>query len=177
MSQNSIKERLTIKRCILSPFEELYNENYEAMFRAANKMVGDSDEASDIVQEVFINLFDQLKNGNIIHHPKSLLYRITFNKCVNYLRRQKRYQNIESLRGWETEDEILEKQELKAAINLAISKLKSREKMLAVLYSEGLSYKEIADASGIKFSSIGKMLSRTLKKLERELKNQAYEMH
>ncbi len=140
-------------------------------------MVGDSDDVSDIVQEVFIYLFDKLKNGNVIHHPKSWLYRATFNKCVDNLRTQKRFQNIESLGDDNIEDDQLEKREIKSAINFAISKLKPQEKILAVLYSEGLSYKEIAEASGIKFSSIGKMLSRTLKKLEKEFKNQQYELY
>ena len=48
--------------------------------------------------------------------------------------------------------------------------------MLVVLYSEGLSYKEIAKASGVRFSSIGKMLSRILKKLETELKSHRYDL-
>ncbi len=48
--------------------------------------------------------------------------------------------------------------------------------MLAVLYSEGLSYKELAQATGINLSSVGKMLSRTLKKLGEELKDQGYEL-
>jgi len=46
-----------------------------------------------------------------------------------------------------------------------------------VLYSEGLSYREISDATGIKSSSIGKTLSRTLEKLEKELINQKYELY
>ena len=147
------------------------------MFRVAKKMVGDSDDVSDIVQEVFICLLDKLKNGHVIHHPQSWLYRTTCNKCVDYFRQQKRLQNIESLKDYHTEDGFEGEQEIRAVINNAISKLKPQEKILAVLYSEGLSYKEIANATGIKFSSVGKTISRTLKKLERELKNQKYELY
>jgi len=147
------------------------------MFRVAKKMVSDSDVVSDIVQEVFVYLYDKLKNGNVIHHPKSWLYRATFNKCVDHLRKQKRFQKIDSLIECKIEDDLSDKQEIKAAINFAFTKLKPQEKILAVLYSEGLSYKEIAEATGIKFSSIGKTLSRTLKKLEREFKNQQNELY
>ena len=66
---------------------------------------------------------------------------------------------------------------MKDVISLAVSKLNSQEKILATVYSEGLSYKEIAEVTGIKFSSIGKMLSRTLKKMEKELKNQRYDLY
>lgn len=147
------------------------------MFRVATRMVGDSDDVSDIVQEIFIDFFNKLNNGNIIHHPKSWLYRATINKCVDNLRNRKRFQNLESLGEYKSESGLLENQEMKDAINLAISKLKPQEKNLATFYSEGLSYKEIAEVTGIKFSSIGKMLSRTLKKMEKELKNQRYELY
>ena len=140
-------------------------------------MVGNHNEVIDIVQEVFISLFEKIQNEIEIHNPKSWLYRTTCNKCIDYLRRQKRFQNFELSENFKTEDTLSEKQEVSASINLALSKLKPKEKILVVLYSEGLSYKEIAEASGIKFSSIGKMLSRTLKKLEKELKNQKYELH
>jgi len=147
------------------------------MHRVATRMVGDSDDVSDIIQEIFIDFFNKTNNGNIIHHPKSWLYRATINKCVDNQRNRKRFQNLESLGEYKIERELAENQEMKDAVTLAISKLKPREKILATVYSEGLSYKEIAEVTGIKFSSIGKMLSRTLKKMERELKNQRYELY
>jgi RNA polymerase sigma-70 factor (ECF subfamily) len=147
------------------------------MYRVAQKMVGDRDNASDIVQEVFIYLFDKLNNGNVIINLNTWLYRATINKSIDNLRKQKQFQNIESLKDSKIEEELIEKQETTAAINYAISKLKPQEKVLVVLYSEGLSYKEIAEATGIKFSSIGKTLSRTLEKLKKELKNQHYELY
>lgn len=161
----------------MNTFDEIYAENYRTMFRVAKKMVGNCDDASDIVQEVFIYLFDKLNGGSLVHHPKSWLYRVTANKCYDTLKRQNRFQNLDALRDQRSEDQVMENQDMKAAINLAISKLNPQEKILAVLYSEGLSYKELAEATGIKFTSIGKMLSRTLKKLEKEFKNQQYELY
>jgi RNA polymerase sigma-70 factor (ECF subfamily) len=147
------------------------------MFRVATNMVGDTDDVSDIVQEIFIDFFNKLNNGNIIHYPKSWLYQATINKCVDTLRNKKRFQNLDSIAEYKSDPGIIEDQEMKDAITFAISKLKPQEKILATVYSEGLSYKEIAEVTGIKFSSIGKMLSRTLKKMEKELKNQRYELY
>ncbi len=124
----------------MSTFEEIYAETHLTMFRVAKKMIGDCDDVPDIIQEVFIDLFKKLNNGSEIRHPKSWLYRATFNKCVDNLRKQKRFQNIESIEDCRIEQESLEKQEIKSAINSAISKLKPREKMLAILYSEGYIY-------------------------------------
>jgi len=161
----------------LNTFDEIYADNYKTMFRVAKKMVGNCDDASDIVQDVFIYLFDKLNRGSQVHHPKSWLYRATTNKCYDNLRRQTRFQTLETLCDLKNEDENMETQEMKAAINFVLSKLNPQEKVLAVLYSEGLSYKELAETTGIKFTSIGKMLSRTLKKLEREFKDQHYELY
>jgi RNA polymerase sigma-70 factor, ECF subfamily len=163
----------------LSTFQEIYIENYTRMFGIALKMVGDEDNASDIVQEVFIYLFDKLNNGNVIIHLNTWLYRATINKSIDCLRKQKRFRTIESLKGSKlrtTDEDVIEKIETTTAINNAISKLKPKEKALVVLYSEGLSYKDLAFATGIKFSSVGKMLSRTLDKLKNELKKENYEL-
>ena len=65
----------------------------------------------------------------------------------------------------------------KVALNKALDRLKPDERFLVVLYSEGLSYKEMAEVTEIKFSSIGKTLSRILKKIEIELKSQCDELY
>ena len=161
----------------MNTFEEIYAENYKTMFRVATRMVGNSEDVADIIQEIFIDFFNKTSNGNIIHHPKSWLYRATINKCIDNHRNRKRYQDLESICDYNIESGLAENQEMKDAIILAISKLRPQEKILAIIYSEGLSYKEIAEVTGIKFSSIGKMLSRTLKKMEKELKSQRYELY
>lgn len=147
------------------------------MYRVASRMVGNSEDVSDILQEIFIDFFNKTSNGNIIHHPKSWLFRATVNKCIDNQRSRKRFQNLDSLAEIKSEGGTSENQEMKDAISLAISKLKPQEIILATAYSEGLSYKEMAEATGIRFSSIGKMLSRMLKKLEKELKNQRYDLY
>lgn len=158
-------------------FDTLYSAYYTAMYRVANKMTGDDEGAADIVQEVFIQLFNSLSNGMDISHPKGWLYRITYLKCMDHFRKIKRLQEVEMTENIEFRDEQNEKNELRVMIRNALSKLKPQERVLAVLYSEGLTYNEMASATGIKFSSIGKMLSRTLKKLGKELNNQGYELY
>jgi RNA polymerase sigma-70 factor, ECF subfamily len=143
----------------------------------AKKMIFDGDEVSDIIQDIFVDYFTKLKKGEVIHNPKNWLYRATFNKCIDYLRRKKKFQRLDSSIDFETEGHHFDKYENNVVINLAISKLKEKEKELIILYSEGMTYKEISQVTQIHFFSIGKMISRTLKKLEKELKRQGYEMY
>ena len=49
-----------------------------------------------------------------------------------------------------------------------ISKLDGKDQSLVVLYSEGYSYKEIAEITGMNFNSVGKTLSRIFEKLRRD---------
>jgi RNA polymerase sigma-70 factor (ECF subfamily) len=161
----------------LNTFEEIYAENYKTMFRVATRMIGDKEDVSDIIQEIFIDFFNKTNNGNLIQYPKSWLYRATINKCLDNKRNRKRFQNLDSVSEHKSEPGTIEDQEMKDAITLAVSKLKPQERILTTVYSDGLSYKEIAEITGIKYSSIGKTLSRTLKKIEKELKNQRYELY
>lgn len=149
------------------------------MFSVARKMVNDEDVVSDIIQDVFLYLNEQLNKGKKIQYPKSWLYRATTNKCIDHLKENKRFFSLESVpEKTESESNTLdEKQRVKHVIELALEQLDVHEKILAVLYSEGLSYKEIAEVANIKLTSVGKTLSRVLKKLEVELKKEHYELY
>jgi RNA polymerase sigma-70 factor (ECF subfamily) len=161
----------------LISFEEIYAENNVTLYRVAKKMIGDGNAVSDIIQDVFIDLFYKLNNGSEIRNPKGWLYRATFNKCIDSLRKQKRFQPIGSAEDISAESDSTENHDLKMAMETTLARLKPRDRMLAVLYSEGLSYKEMAEATGIRFASIGRLLSRTLEKMEKDFKNQGYELY
>lgn len=147
------------------------------MFRVAKKMIGSSDCASDIVQDVFLSFYNKLTDNHTILYTDSWLYRATTNKCIDILRHNKKYRPIDWINDNKAEEITDDIEEDIEALNNAVSKLKIHEKALVVLYSEGLTYKEIADATGIRFSSVGKTLSRILDKLEKELKKQEHELY
>jgi len=161
----------------LKAFNQLYQQHYSTVFRVALKMLGDSDEAADIGQEVFLTLFQTMEKSVDVEYPKSWLYRMTLNKCIDKQKYNGRFLQLDSAPEERVEDQTIEKQEARLSVQQALAKLKPEERALAVMYSESLSYKEMAEATGIRFSSIGKTLSRTLKKLEAELKTKKYELY
>lgn len=161
----------------LDKFEDIYKDNYKAMFCVAKKMVFDVDAVRDILQDVFLYFFEKQKIRHEIRQAKSWLIRATINKCVDYLKQRKNNQPLEKMDLLQTDDNYFEKQETELLIRNALSNLKPQERILAVLYSEGFSYKEMAELTDIKFSSIGKMLSRTLGKLKEQLKKQNCELY
>ncbi len=161
----------------MKAFNQLYQQHYSTVFRVAVKMLGDADEADDIVQEVFLTLFQTMEKGTVVEYPKSWLYRMTLNKCIDKQKYNGRFLQLDSAPEEQVEEQAIEKQEARLSLQQALAKLKPDERALAVMYSESLSYKEMAEATGIRFSSIGKTLSRTLKKLEAELKTKKHELY
>jgi len=161
----------------LNDFDTIYKENYIKMLCFARKMVNDEDVASDIVQEVFIYYYQKSNNGHLIYNLKSWLLRATINKCIDYSNRQKRSLKLDAINLPMVEEDLIEKNQDKIVVNQALSRLKPKEKTLAILYSEGFSYKEISQITGIKYFSVGKMISRVLEKLNKILKDLNYEMY
>lgn len=174
-SQNHPFIRLNIKPRHLETFENLYRQHYHSLHRLAQKMLC-HDAAKDIVQDVFIEFYQKTQKGKKVNYPKSFLYRSILNKCIDEQRKTKKFAGNEIPAGTTDGNQIYEKQEARKLINKCLCALGTRDRELAVLYSEGLSYKEMAEITGIPLSSVGKTLSRTLKKLEKELKSKGYEM-
>jgi RNA polymerase sigma-70 factor (ECF subfamily) len=140
-------------------------------------MINDGDAVCDIIQDIFIYYYKTSQNENTVNNPKSWLMRATINKCIDYSKHQKKHLRIDSIEPIPIIEDAAGENTEKEIIRQALSKLKPKEKTLAILYSEGMSYKEISEMSGITFSSVGKMLSRTIKKLEGILKRMGYEMY
>ncbi len=161
----------------MDTFQNIYKENYQTVYRVAQKLIRDEDTVADIIQEIFIYLHEKMVEGKVIQYPKSWLYRATYNKCIDYLKNKNRFQTIDAFEDCLKDENVLDENDLHKEIQNALSKLKAEEKFLVVLYSEGLSYKELAETTGIKFSSVGKTLSRALKKIQLELKNKHYELY
>jgi len=141
------------------------------------KMVGNRDSARDIVHDVFVQYYDRQIEGHLILYPSSWLYRVVINKCMDFLKNATKFQSIRPSDNERANDPEDLKEKRITMVQAALSVLNPHERALMVLYSEGLSYKEIAESSGIRFSSVGKTLSRTLEKLENELKKQKYELY
>ena len=61
---------------------------------------------------------------------------------------------------------------MQAALD-AIRALAPRDRLLVALRAQGLLYREIADAAGIRAASVGRLLARALDRLQKKLEPQA----
>ena len=151
-----------------SEFELTYRSNYQRLFRIAAKMLRDTDAARDVVHDVFMAYYFVLDNRKVVNDSKNWLIRCTINKGVDFLRKNKKIISDETaVRQDNTSQNIDNQIDLMSLSNL-ISKLDGKDQSLVVLYSEGYSYKEIAEITTMSFNSVGKTLSRILEKLRRD---------
>ena len=151
-----------------SNFELTYRSNYQMLFRIAAKMLRDTDAARDVVHDVFMAYYFVLNDKKVIKDTKNWLIRCTINKGVDFLRKNKRNISDETVEKSENTSQTIDNQLDIISISNLISKLDSKDQSLVVLYSEGYSYKEIAEITDMNFNSVGKTLSRILEKLRRD---------
>jgi len=155
-------------------FEHIYNENYSRIYSLTVKMLKQNDEAKDITQDTFIALYNNLKIGTEIKYPKSWLYRVALNKCFDNIKKSKRLTITDLSDNIAQEEKSIENNT--SYIYDALNKLDEKNRLLVILYSEGLSYKELSELTEIKYTSIGKTLARAIDKLKKELKTNRDEM-
>ncbi|MEG0796977.1 MAG: RNA polymerase sigma-70 factor [Odoribacter sp.] len=77
-------------------FKKLYENFFVALCVFAGNFYVEREEAEDIVQEVFCRLYDEPKLFSNIEDLKSYLYMTVRNRCLNYLRDEKRRHNRET---------------------------------------------------------------------------------
>ena len=146
-------------------FEKTYRSYYPKLFGIAAKMLQDTEGAKDVVQDVFTAYYFAINNEKVIRDTKNWLVRSTINKGIDYKRKSARTVAMESP---QPESDVTPNDEASDILN-AIARLSEKEQTLVVLYSEGYSYKEIAEMTGCNFHSVGKTLSRTLDKIKKQL--------
>lgn len=167
MSQNGFFKRLVnVKVPKMDPeFEKTYQSYYPKLFRIATKILQDSEDAKDVVQEVFTAYYFAMNNEKVIRDTKNWLVRSTINKGIDYKRKTAWTVTMENPMPETNESP----QDEAPDILNAIAHLNEKEQTLVVLYSEGYSYKEIAEITGHNYHSIGKTLSRILDKIKKHV--------
>jgi RNA polymerase sigma-70 factor (ECF subfamily) len=152
---------------------------YQSMvYNVAYRILTDPDAASDATQDAFLSAYramGKFRGGSF----KAWLLRIVTNACYDQLRVKQRRPTsslddlpVESDHSpylhdpAEKPDEFVERQELSHMIQVAISTLPMEQRVAVVLSDvQGLSYQEIAQATGVSLGTIKSRLSRGRAKL------------
>ncbi|MEO9076278.1 MAG: sigma-70 family RNA polymerase sigma factor [Gelidibacter sp.] len=140
-----------------SMFEEIYNVNYPIVFRLCQGYTnGDASLSKDLVQEVFIKVWENLESFRNESNISTWIYRITVNCCLLELRNKKSVSIGPHLSHLEhTDTNFTDHREVQLKqMHQCISKLKTENKSIILLELEGLPQKEIADIMGLSHETI-----------------------
>lgn len=156
-------------------FSYIVETNQKNVYNLALRMTANEDDALDISQEVFIKAYTSLSGFKGQSRLSVWLYRITYNTCLDYIKKTRRIQT-ESLSDddesppvqlpdmrYEPENELSRK-ELKAALDRAIDSLSEEHRKILIMreYSD-MSYAEIGLALGINEGTVKSRLARARK--------------
>ncbi|MBE9599843.1 RNA polymerase sigma factor [Pedobacter sp. MC2016-24] len=151
-------------------FTEIYNRYWAILFRHARRMLHDEDEAADVVQEIFTQIWKKSADIQITTTLSSYLYTTVRNKTIDMINRGRLAKNyLASLdsfidHGQYVTDDQVRYNEFAALIDQEISKLPQNiRETFQLSRKTNLSYKEIATEMNISDDSVKKRISKALK--------------
>jgi len=151
-------------------FEEIVRRHGPRIQAIAYQMSGDSDDARDITQEVFVRLLKSLGQFNADYSFATWLYRLTVNLSIDFLRKNARYRH-KSIEASEVNmgesdngprpDENLERKEFCGAIREVTQELSINQRRVFVLRDlQGFSTEEVAAILKCRISTVRVHLAR-----------------
>ena len=165
-------------------FEEVYSDCSTKILNLAYRFTSDGEQARDLTQDIFIKVFQNLKNFKGESSAFTWVYRIAVNHILNYLKKEKRRKFIQlidkNVKEAITEEagsrtlitnnpspsQILEDEERTRIVKSIIDELPPKYRVPFILYKyEGMSYKEIAESLEISLSSVETRIYRARKQL------------
>ncbi len=159
-------------------FSLLFRKYYKDLVMFAGSYLSDQDESEDIVQNVFVTVWEKREELNYRTSFKSFLLTSVRNSCLDELRHRKvkdKHQQSFDLKNYnlnDSTDEYVMYSELKGQLDKALSKIPERERdVFEMSRLEGLKYKEIAKKLNISERTVEDRIAKTIKSLHLYLRD------
>lgn len=169
-------------------YGKLLDDFQQKVFATCMSFVPNKEDAEDIAQEVFVEVFNSINKFKGNSKLSTWIYRITTNKCLEFIRKKntkKRFAFMQSIMGNEIPMDktsyftemnhpgvILENKEKSDTLFFAINQLPDAQKVVFTLHKvDGKSYQEISDITEKSVSSVESLMFRAKKNLQKLLEN------
>jgi len=157
-------------------FEMLFKTHYQALCQYAYSFLNDRDEAEEVVQATFINVWDNRDRIEIQTSIKSYLFRATRNSCLNVIKHEKvkrQHAAFELAGGEPTHENVAQaviSTELEEKIYEAMKALPEQCRLVFQLSRfEELKYAEIAGQLEISIKTVENQMGKALKIMRSQL--------
>jgi RNA polymerase sigma factor (sigma-70 family) len=166
-------------------FKKLVDEWEDMVYNTVVGIVQNEDDADDITQEVFIQVYQSVSSFKGESKFSTWLYRIAISKSLDHekrKKRKKRFAFVESLLGKGGEEIIhpadfnhpgilIEKKEQAARLFAALRQLPDNQRIAFTLHKlEGQSYFEVADIMNTTLYAVESLMARAKANLKKVLK-------
>lgn len=157
-------------------FSELFRKHEQKLYILALKLTKSDQLAKDIIQEVFLKLWDQRNQLSSILNVEAWLYRVTENKIIDFLRKASADVRLKE-RIWNQLQQIVNESEQYLAvkeynqiIQKAIDQLPPQRKLIYQLNKEiGMNYREIANELRLSKHTVKNQLSTAIQSVRKFL--------
>jgi RNA polymerase sigma-70 factor (ECF subfamily) len=156
-------------------FLELFQGSRASLQRLCYGFLGSPQEVEDLFQEIMTNVWNSLPSFRAESAINTWVYRIAVNTALVYRKKLKRGEELPDVPDARMgADQNMEREQRLAALRRAIAGLAEQDRLIITLLLEGLSYKEIAEITGLTVNHVGVKISRikqTLEQLMSEVTN------
>ena len=167
-----------------SAFRKLVDEWQDMVYNTAVGIVQNPDDADDITQEVFVQVFQSIQSFKGESKFSTWLYRITVSKALDHEKkknRKKRFGFVQSLFGGREEEQLhpvefdhpgvlAERKERAAALFNALKQLAPNQRIAFTLHKlEGQSYQEVAEIMNTTLFAVESLMGRAKGNLKKIL--------
>ena len=149
-------------------FDRLYLQYAPSVERFANAILGNSDDAADIAQSVFLKIWQVRTLLPDIRSFEAWLFTLTRNAVFNFLKKKRNVVSNETELLWEgidertPEKETVIRDEIQQAKAIVATQPEQRMKVFLMSRVLGMSYKEIAEELGIATKTVENHIGRVL---------------
>lgn len=152
-------------------FRDFFDVHYPVMVSFAMNYVSDQDQAEELVQDVFANVWSKAATLKLQASPRAYLFSSTRYACLNFLKHKKVEQAyLEQSTFHQDQGDPVEYDELVGRLERALDKVpeKCRE-IFEMNRFQGKRYKEIAEELGLSLRTVENQMGKALKVLRQEL--------
>lgn len=159
----------------MADYKLIFSQYYESLVRYCNTIVRDIDESEDIVQEVFVKLWEKRESINVHTSLKSMLYTAVYNAGVNYIKHRKVISSFaqDAVKTGDISgnaDDMVQ-DEMRVKIEKAIEQLPEQcGKIFRMSRQDELKYREIADKLNLSVKTIENQMGKALSLMREHLK-------
>jgi RNA polymerase sigma factor (sigma-70 family) len=154
-------------------FESFFRSHYPGVVRIAHGVVGDTQMAEDVAQEVFIAAERRFSGSGRWEHAAAWVRVAAVHGGLNAVRGRRRREHRQRRAGLEAApagpEELVVERASGEEVRAALGRVPRRSATVLLLRHSGLSYTEVAETMGVRVGHVGTMLRRAEEALRKEM--------